>query len=241
MMAADVYRRTARAYDLLYDAAGKDYGEEARELGALIQASCPGAASLLDVACGTGRHLAHLADHYDVAGVDLSPAMLAVARDRLPDCPLVEGDFRTFALDRTFDAVVCLFSSIAYLRAQEELDLAIENMARHLGPGGVLIVDGWVRPDAWRDPGHVHVLAAADGGLAVSRVGVSRRDGSRSVLEMHHLIGSLDGVEHVVERHELTLFSTEAYRSAFARAGLEVEIVPSPYPDRDRHLGTRPR
>jgi hypothetical protein len=70
---------------------------------------------------------------------------------------------------------------------------------------------------------------------------VSRRDGVRTTLEMHHLVGSLDGVEHLVETHEMTLFSDDEYRDAFDRAGLDVDVTASPHPDRDRYVGTLPR
>jgi hypothetical protein len=41
-----------------------------------------------------------------------------------------------------------------------------------------------------------------------------------------------------VEAHHLTLFADEEYRAAFERAGLTVEVVASPHPDRDRYVGT---
>jgi SAM-dependent methyltransferase len=230
---------SARVYDLLYAAAGKDYAAEADELHALIQQRLPGARSLLDVACGTGAHLFQLADRYDVVGVDLSAEMLAEASTRLPAVALVEADMISFDLDRTFDAVICLFSSIGYMRSTNELEAAVDRMARHLSPGGVLIVDGWVRPQAWRDPGTTQALAGGVDGLAAARVIRSRREGSQSILELHHLIGSGDGVEYIVETHLLTLFSDADYRKAFERAGLTVEVVPSPYPDRDRYVGTQ--
>jgi SAM-dependent methyltransferase len=66
------------------------------------------------------------------------------------------------ALDRSFDAVVCLFSSIGSLTSTEELDEAVGAMSRHLNPGGVLIVDGWIRPD------YDHAFGSA--GLAVETV-----------------------------------------------------------------------
>jgi ubiquinone/menaquinone biosynthesis C-methylase UbiE len=91
------FSSSARVYDLLYEAAGKDYEVEADELHALIQSRRPGAASLLDVACGTGAHLVYLRRHYEVAGLDRAPAMLAEARDRLPGVPLIAGDMRSTA------------------------------------------------------------------------------------------------------------------------------------------------
>ena len=235
------FTSSARVYDLLYEAAGKNYEAEAEDLHALIQIRRPGAASLLDVACGTGAHLVHMRRHYDVAGVDLAPAMLEEARNRLPDVPLIEGDMRSFELDRTFDAVTCLFSAIGYMRSTAELDEAIRNMRSHLAPGGVLVVDGWVRRQAWRDPGTIDVLSNHGDDLVAARVALSRRDGVRTTLELHHLVGSIDGVEYRVEEHHLTLFGDHEYRDAFDRAGLSVDVVASPHPDRDRYVGTVPR
>jgi SAM-dependent methyltransferase len=234
------FTSSARVYDLLYEAAGKSYEAEAEDLHALIQTRRPGAASLLDVACGTGAHLSHMRRYYDVAGVDLSRAMLDEARNRLPDVPLIEGDMRSFELDRRFDAVTCLFSAIGYMHSTTDLDEAIGNMRRHLAPGGVLVVDGWVRRQAWRDPGTVQALAGGRDDLAAARVAVSRRDGVSTTLELHHLVGSIDGVEYRVEEHHLTLFGDHEYRNAFERARLGVDVVVSPHPDRDRYVGTTP-
>jgi SAM-dependent methyltransferase len=235
------FSSSARVYDLLYEAAGKDYEVEADELHALIQSRRPGAASLLDVACGTGAHLVYLRRHYEVAGLDRAPAMLAEARDRLPGVPLIAGDMRSFALDRSFDAITCLFSAIGYLRSSDELGEALQTMKQHLSPGGVVVVDGWVRRQSWRDPGTVQALSTTKDGVGAARVVVSRRDGVCTTLEMHHLVGSLDGVEHLVETHEMTLFSDDEYRDAFDRAGLDVDVTASPHPDRDRYVGTLPR
>ena len=233
-----MFRDSARLYDLLYEAMGKDYESEARVLDDLIQAARPGASSLLDVACGTGAHLEYLRSRCEVVGLDIEPAMLAQARTRLPGVELVEADMRDFSLRRSFDAVVCLFSSIGYMASPEELDSAIRTMAAHLVPGGVLVVDGWVRPEAWRDPGSQHALAARAEDLAVARVGWSHREGNRTQLETHHLIATRGGVEHVVEHHEMTLFTDAEYRDAFERSGLAVEVASSPTADRDRYVGT---
>ena len=76
--------------------------------------------------------------------------------------------------------------------------------------------------------------------MGAARVAVSRHNGTRTTLELHHLVGSVDGVEHLVEAHEMTLFSDDEYRDAFDRAGLTVEVTVSPHPDRDRYVGTSP-
>jgi len=94
----------------------------------------------------------------------------------------------------------------------------------------VLIVDGWVRPDAWWPGTNVQALAETAGGVAAARV-----------LDMRYLIATADdGFEQEQERHELTLFSDEAYRAAFEMASLAPEVVASPMQDRDRYVAVKP-
>jgi len=115
------YGRSADAYDLIYDGIGGDYAAEAAEVTALVRARRPAARTLLDVACGTGGHLVHLREQFAVEGVELSSHMATRARARLGAVVVHEGDMRTFALGRRFDAVTCLFSSIGYARTPEDL------------------------------------------------------------------------------------------------------------------------
>ena len=105
-----MFDKAPELYDLFYE--WKDYRAEADTLRELIEARNPEAASLLDVACGTGTHLVHLRDRFEVAGLDIDPGLLSVAREKLPDVPLHRGDMRDFDLGRQFDVVACLFSSI---------------------------------------------------------------------------------------------------------------------------------
>jgi SAM-dependent methyltransferase len=145
-----VFSRSARIYDAIY-ASIRDYPREAVQLDALIQERRPEAHTLLDVACGTGAHLEHLADRYEVEGLDLDGDMLAVARDRLRDVEFHQADMADFDLGKRFDAVVCMFSSIGYVHTEERLRSAIAAMARHLAPGGVLVVEPWLAPGDWDD------------------------------------------------------------------------------------------
>jgi hypothetical protein len=123
------YSLSPEIYDLLY--AWKDYSAEADRIHALVSQRAPGARTLLDVACGTGGHLAHLRDRFSVEGLDLDPALIEHARRRLPDTAFHAGDMRTFELGRRFDVVTCLFSSIGYMHTAAELSTAIERMAGH--------------------------------------------------------------------------------------------------------------
>jgi SAM-dependent methyltransferase len=234
-----MFRRTAHIYDLIYAAIGKDYAQEADEIRLLVRERNPTARTLLDVACGTGGHLRHLRDTFEVSGVDLDSGMLDQAKLRLPGVRLVESDMTALDLGEKFDVVVCLFSSVGYMKDTDQLDRAVGSMAAHLNSRGILIVDGWVRPDAWIGDGHTSVDVASDDETKVARVTRSGRDGTRTHLEMHYLIATREQIEHVVETHELTLFAPENYESAFHRAGMTAEVVPSPMPGRDRYVGSK--
>jgi SAM-dependent methyltransferase len=232
-----MFHGTAHVYDLIYAAAGKDYARESQDIHNLIQQRSPQASTLLDVACGTGGHLAHLQRHYDVVGIDLDPAMLEQARTRLPGIQLIEADMRSFRLDRKFDAVTCLFSSIGYLTTTDELDAAVANMAHHLNPDGVLIIDGWVLPEEWKGIVGTDLDTAVTDAVKVARVVYATREGRTTRLAMHHLIAQDSGVDYVVDHHRLTLFTRDEYQTAFHRAGLDVDTTNSPMPGRDRYIG----
>jgi SAM-dependent methyltransferase len=233
-----VFSRSAQLYDAIYSF--KDYAAEARSLHELVQRRNPGASTLLDVACGTGAHLAELRRWYRCVGVDLDPELLAVARERLDDVELVEADMRDFDLGRRFGAVTCMFSSIGYVDGVGELDGAIAAMARHLEPGGVLVVEPWLSPDRIQLP-HIGAVFVDEPELKIARINAVEVEGNRSILELQYLVGRLDGVEHFTERHELTLFEDEEMLDAFRAAGLEVEHDPEGGPmGRGLYVGLAP-
>src|SRR5512136_1316419 len=63
-------------------------------------------ATLLDIGCGGGKNVLNLKRDFNVTGLDLSPTMLAQAKELNPECTFVDGDMRTFRLNGTFDAVL---------------------------------------------------------------------------------------------------------------------------------------
>ena len=225
---SNLYRHSVEAYEVLHAARGKDYGREAAAVVERIRRRRPEALTLLDVACGSGLHLAAFQElGFAVEGVDLSSAMLAAARDRLPGVALHEGDMRTLRLARRFDAVVCLFSAIGYMTTLDDLAAAITTLGDHLVPGGVLVVEPWVEPDDWHD-GSVYSEAAKAGDLAVARVSRTWREGDQSLIEMHYALATPDRTWSVVEPHRMGLFTTEHQLDAFRAAGLTVEHEAKP-------------
>ncbi len=233
------YARSAVYYDLIYEAAGKDYARESQQIHGLIQQykRTPGRA-LLDVACGTGGHLTYLRDHYAVEGLDLSAEMLAIARKKHPDLVLHQADMTSFDLGRQFDVVICLFSAIAYAQTVALLRQALRTMARHLRPGGVLIAEAFIRPEDVI-PDHVGAVLVDQSDLKVARVNVSRVAGRVVSLDFHYLVATAGGVEHFTERHDLAVFSVDEYLDAFRDAGLEATFDPQGLMGRGLYVGLK--
>jgi len=217
-----MYTETAELYDLFYE--WKDYPGEAEKLRKVIEARLAGARTLLDVACGTGRHLEHLRPWYEVEGVDLDAGLLAVAREKLPDVQFHAADMRDFDLGRQFDVVTCLFGSIGYVQTADALRAAVAAMTRHVTPGGLLIVEPWLAPSTFDPTFPTRVMTVERSGLVGVRLNDSRVEGRLSIMDFHYLLRRPAApVEHLVETHTLGLFTDEEHASAFEDAGLSVE------------------
>jgi SAM-dependent methyltransferase len=95
---------------------------------------------IVELAVGTGRVAVEIAlgTGKRVLGIDSSPAMLAVARERVAGLPidLREGDMLDFAVDEPVDLVICPFRSLLHLPTWHDRRLLFERVAAALRPGG---------------------------------------------------------------------------------------------------------
>lgn len=234
-------------YDLIYDAQGKDYAVEAATLRQLVR--CKGVLDrpevgrpprLLDVACGTGRHLA-LLDDFERVGVDLDPGMLVRAAERCPGVTMVEGDMRTLdsaGLGGPFDVVTCLFSAIAYMEDLRSLHEAMASMARCLAPGGLLVVEPFLEPGVV-ELGRPWATFVDRPEIKIARMDVPRVQGRCLLLEFEYLIADAEGVRHVPESHRIGLFTIEEIGAAIRAAGLGWTFESPGLTGRGLHLGRR--
>jgi SAM-dependent methyltransferase len=233
-----VFRKSQRLYDAIYSF--KDYPAEVATLREIIRERLPGATSLLDVACGTGKHLELLREDFEIEGVDLDPEMIRLAWERLgPEVPLHVGDMAEFDLGRTFDVVACLFSSIGYARTDSGLRATLANLARHAAPDGLVIVEPWFSPEAWQ-PGHVAANFVDQDDLKVARMSLSSPLTDPLKMTFHYLVATPEGVEHFTEEHAVGMFTHQQYVAAFEAAGLEVDHDPKGLMDRGLFIGRRP-
>ena len=134
-----------------------------------------GPRSVLDAGCGTGRVAIELARRgIDVVGVDIDQRMLDTARRKAPHLEWHQGDLSTIELGRKFDAIVLAGNVMIFLTAGTE-GAVLENMARHLAPGGVLIT-AFQLSTGYLDIADYDRLAAEAGLTTVERWSTWQRD-----------------------------------------------------------------
>ncbi len=105
--------------------------------------------SCLDCACGTGWHLSMFYEMgLDCGGSDISPEMLAIAKEHLrgKDIPLVMEDYRSLAASwaDTVDMVVCLTTSLPHMLTDDDVVRALESMYDRLNEHGILVISNGI-------------------------------------------------------------------------------------------------
>ncbi len=106
---------------------------------------CEAGATILDLACGTGRHAVELAARgYRVVGFDLSLTMLSHAADeafeRSQHVQLVQGDMRDMTFDEAFDGIFSWNTSFGFFDEEKNAHV-IASIHRALKKGGQLLLD----------------------------------------------------------------------------------------------------
>lgn len=129
-------------YHALYQ--HRNHDEAAAFIQQLITTLAPASTStMLDVACGKGRHARQLAQHgFDVTGIDLSEASieaaLACGHDRLH---FYQHDMRRVFRINYFDYVFNFFTSFGYFHHPRDNERALHAMASAMKPNGTLVMD----------------------------------------------------------------------------------------------------
>jgi len=238
--------RDAAFYAETYDASVPDWPGEIefyRRLGA--EAAARGEA-VLELACGTGRVAIRLArDGVRVVGLDLSRAMLAVARGKTAgSIPMrwVEGDMRAFNIEEQFGLVLIPGHGFHNLLTADDQAACLACVREHLRPGGTLVVHldhqdvAWLgslmgeKKDVFEDSGQFRLFPHPETGRPVRTVRAWSYERSTQTAICRTAWEELDGDGRVVSRKESEplrlhcLFRFEV-EHLLARAGFEVTAL----------------
>ena len=226
-----MFSASAEYYDLIYSTF-KDYPAEARNIAALLRKLHPQCRSVLDVACGTAEHAKLLAaDGFEVDGLDLDPAFVRIARQKHPAGRFFEADMSDFHLPHRYDAVLCLFSSIGYLKTLERVTAALRSFRGHLAEGGIVMVEPWFPPGVLK-AGQLSIKTGEADGVRVRRTSRVEVEDRMSRILFDYEIDDHGATRQASEVHELGIFTTEEMMSAFQAAGLNATHDPKGLTDR---------
>jgi SAM-dependent methyltransferase len=229
-----LFKDLARFYDQLYS--WVNYKEQAQSIDGLIKKfKKSGGNRLLEVACGTGKLVQYLKGEYSVTATDISPEMLKIARARVRGVRFQRADMVKFKFAEKFDIIICLGSSIGYVKTKPKLERTLLNFENHLKTGGVLIIEPWLTKRSFK-AGGPHLSSFADSNVCVAALNVSKVKGTISILDFHYLIAEKDkGVRFARDMHQLGMFEVDYMLARLRGLGFRAHYQKK-WLDRDRGL-----
>jgi SAM-dependent methyltransferase len=164
----EVFGDYAYYYNSFYK--DKDYVQEAVIVNGLLKKYAAGnVVKLLNMGCGTGRHDLELCRlGYQVHGIDLSDAMIEVAKKQVENLKVngvsfEVGNICSYNVQDIYDGVISLFHVISYQTDNESLLKAFKTAASALDCGGIFVFDAWYGPGVLSDKPGVRVKRVEDG------------------------------------------------------------------------------
>ena len=219
-----MYDNFAEIYDLIYNFL--DYEKTAKKIKKLIlKNKRTEVKTLLDIACGTGRHLNYLKKDFKCTGVDISNQMLDIARKNYSDIRFIQADMIELDLKEKFDSIICLFSSIGYVKTYENLRKTINKFANHLNTSGVVIIEPWLTKSN-AIAGLASMTTYENDDIKIARQCVTKIVGDMTPFEMHYMIARKgEDVTYFKDHHELGLFDTDITLQMMEEAGFETKFL----------------
>jgi len=219
-----LYKDLAKYYDLIYS--WKDYKKEVEIIEKVISKYKKSRGKeLLEVACGSGHHIEYFKKNFSCTGIDINQGILNVAKTKFKNITFKKADMINFKLNKKFDVITCLFSSIGYVKTYPNLRKTIHNFARHLKTNGLVIIEPWFTKNTFKS-GFKHMTTYEDDKIAIARLNVSKVKGTISILDMHYLVAEkFKDVKHFIDHHEMGLFEIDKTLQFMKEAGLKARFL----------------
>lgn len=219
-----IYNSGAKYYDKIYSFI--DYKKEVDLLTSLIKKyKLNKGNSLLDIACGTGNHIPFFKKEYEILGIDKSREMIKIAKSKIKDVDFVVSDMLDLKLNKKFDIILCMASSISYLQNYTNLKKVISKLSDHLNSGGILILEPWQTKNGDDLSGKPYLLTYDSKDLKIARVGMMKKRGIISILETSYLIAERNKkIQYFNEIHRLATYEDKKFLNIMNNSRLKSYI-----------------
>ncbi len=225
-----IFKDYARIYDIIYK--NKDYSGECEFLKKVFKKySKKPVRDLLDVACGTGNHVAVLAKKgFNVFAQDMSKDMLALARQKakaknlkinfMPARPM-----QSFKHKRKFDAVIAMFSSIDYVIDPKDVKNTLKNIRACLKDEGIFTFDFWNKDYVLKHYSPFRKKVFVDGNRRATRISKTTLDRKNSIANIKYICSYFENgnkLYDINEMHRMRFHDIEDMKKMLDEAGFRV-------------------
>jgi len=190
-----MYTDSSDVYDLIYSF--KDYEKESADIIQVIKSAKPACKSILDVGCGTSEHHKYLSKHFSIDGIDLNDRFIEISREKNPNGTYRTENMASFDLNKQYDVIICLFSSIGYLETTDEILASLRCFNKHLNPNGMVILEPWFNKENWHT-GKVYMTTYDKEDIKICRMSRSYPSGDFSILNFNYCIMELKSLKGIL-------------------------------------------
>lgn len=236
-----VFSEYSDFYDLYY--ADKDYAAEVDFVLELAARFRDTPKTLLDMGCGTGRHLKEFVKRaLKCDGFDLSGEMLSQAHKRLAGTgvDLSQGNLTDFENGKQYDIVVSMFAVMGYLTDNAQLVAGLSTARRHLKKGGIFVFDGWFGPAVLSQRPERRRHQYKNGQDTIVREVTPHLDPIRQAVTVHYdVFTQRDGqiIKQIKENHIMRFMFVQEMTLLMQSAGLKL-VHYCPFLEPDGQLST---
>jgi len=204
---------------------GKLAGFAAADLLQLLSSGGHPTGTVVDLGCGSGLLARVVTDAgYDVVGVDISPDMVALARQHAPRAEFTVGSLHDFRLPEGCVAVTATGEALNYGAGMASVARLAERVVDALVAGGVFLFDV-AGPGRAGSTGSTRQFHRRDD-WCLGMIATESEQGGRLDREITIFVSEDDGrYRRVDEHHVLRLYDRDALASLLTEAGLVVNVL----------------
>ena len=157
-------------YHCMFDE--ESFDEAQKQIPLLLSLICHPVQSVLDLACGPGRHALALSQKgLQVTAVDSSAFLLSKAKGKVADSStrFIQADMLDYKADKKFDLAINMFNSFGYFDSHEKNQAFIQQTYENLAETGTFLIDTVGKETLARSIEPVHLTEYSNGDIRIER------------------------------------------------------------------------